>query len=260
MLVAIDIGNTHTVVGIFKGRELLYHWRIMSDLTRTEDEIGAMLLYLFEQRQFDPAAVDGVCISSVVPDLTPIYQMMSKRYLNNKALIIHSGLKLDMGLKYLEPKAIGADRLCNAVAGIEKYGRPLIIIDFGTATTFDCINAAGEYLGGAIAPGIQSSFDALHQKTAKLPRVDSRFPVNVIGRTTEESIQSGIMRGSVHLVEGLITEIKEELGGESTVIATGGLAGKIAEHTSSIDKVDYYLSLDGIASIYYKNVSDQTIH
>ncbi len=260
MLVTIDIGNTHTVVGLFKGRELLYHWRIMSDLTRTEDEIGAMLLYLFEQQGYKAVQVGGVCISSVVPDLTPIYQFMSKRYFQKKPLIIHSGLKLDLVLKYHEPKSIGADRLCNAVAGIEKYGTPLIIIDFGTATTFDCITRKGEYLGGAIAPGIQAAFDSLHRKTAKLPRVDSRFPANVIGRTTEESIQSGIMRGSVHLVEGLIREIKEELGSESKVIATGGLAGKIAERTVSIHKVDYYLSLEGIASIYYKNMSHQTIH
>ena len=260
MLVAIDIGNTHTVVGLFEGKELLYHWRIMSDLTRTEDEIGAMLLYLFEQQGYHVSRVDGVCISSVVPDLNPIYQLMSKRYFKNKPLIVHAGLKLDLVLQYQEPKSIGADRLCNAVAGIEKYGTPLIIIDFGTATTFDCISHKGEYLGGIIAPGIQTSFDSLHQKTAKLPRVESRFPVNVIGRTTEESIQSGIMRGSVHLVEGLIAEIKQELGSESKVVATGGLAGKIAERTNSINKVDYYLSLEGIASIYYKNTIGETIH
>jgi len=260
MLVAIDIGNTHTVVGLFNGRELLYHWRIMSDLTRTEDEIGAMLLYLFEQQGYSASQVDGVCISSVVPDITPIYQMMSKRYFQSSPLIIHAGLKLDLVLKYQEPNSIGADRLCNAVAGIEKYGVPLIIIDFGTATTFDCITRNGEYLGGMIAPGIQAAFDSLHQKTAKLPRVESRFPANIIGRTTEESIQSGIMRGSVHLVEGLISEIKGELGSESRVIATGGLAGKIAERASSINKVDYYLSLEGIVSIYYKNITGETIH
>jgi len=253
MLVAIDIGNTHTVVGLFQDRNLLFHWRITSNLGRTEDETGAILNYLFEKEGYDASQVAGVCISSVVPDLTPAYILMSKRYFKTQPVIISNKLKLDLGVKIREPESVGADRLCNAVAAKEKYGKPVIVLDFGTATTFDCINSEGNYVGGIICPGIQTSVDTLHSKAAKLPRVELKFPDNVIGRSTDESIQSGILNGTIHLIEGLTSDIKKELGERASVIATGGLASKISPKTNSIDKVDLYLSLEGIASIYYKN-------
>lgn len=254
MLIAIDIGNTHTVIGLFENDKLLYHWRMTSDLSRTEDETGAVLHYLFERQGFKSEDVDGVCISSVVPDLTPIYNLLGLRYFDVKPYIITSESELGLKIKYHEPKTVGADRLCNAVAGVEKYGKPLIILDFGTATTFDCINKDGDYLGGAIAPGIRTSFDVLHQKAAKLPRVEIKFPERVIGKATDESIQSGILKGSVYLIEGLIDEIRQELNFDARVVATGGLAATVSEHTKCINKVDINLSLKGIASIYKRNL------
>ncbi len=260
MLLAIDIGNTHTVVGIFKNGELQNHWRVTSDLARTEDEIGAVLHYLFFKDGYDISKLDGACISSVVPDLTPVYSMMCRRYMDCKPMIIGSSLHLDMRIKYKDPSLVGADRLCNAVAGKEKYGKPLIIIDFGTATTFDCLDSNGDYLGGVIAPGLNTSIETLHRRAAKLPRVEIQFPAHIIGRTTEESIQSGILVGTVCMLEGMVSRLKENLGQQTKVIATGGLAGKIAKHTEVIDAIDLYLSLQGIASIYYKNKESTNLH
>lgn len=255
MLLAIDIGNTHTVIGLFKDKELLYRWRVASNLARTEDEVGPVLLFLFEKNGYKADDVSGVCISSVVPDLTPVYMLFSKKYFNISPLIINSQIKLGLKVKYHEPASVGADRLCNAVAGIEKYGKPLVIIDYGTATTFDCIDDKGDYLGGLISPGIDTSIKSLHLKAAKLPLVELTFPDHLIGRTTEESIQSGVLFGSIFMIEGLIKAIKKELGNKAKVVATGGLSKKIAKRTKLIDFVDSYLSLDGIASIYYMNIS-----
>lgn len=254
MLLAIDIGNTHTVIGLFKGKELLDHWRVSSNLARTEDEVGPVLLYLFEKKGFNVNGISGVCISSVVPDLTPVFMLFSKKYFNIQPLIIHSQLKLGLKVKYNEPASVGADRFCNAVAGIEKYGKPLIVIDFGTATTFDCVDANGDYVGGLISPGIDTSIKALHIKAAKLPIVELSFPKNLIGRTTEESIQSGVLNGSILMIEGLIKELKKELGNNTKVVVTGGLSKKIAKRTDVIDFIDPYLSLDGIVSIYNMNI------
>lgn len=254
MLLAIDIGNTHTVIGLFKGKELLDHWRVSSNLARTEDEVGPVLLFLFEKKGFNTNDISGVCISSVVPDLTPVFMLFSKKYFNIQPLIIHAQAKIGLKIKYREPASVGADRLCNAVAGIEKYGKPLIVIDFGTATTFDCIDANGDYLGGLIAPGIDTSIKVLHLKAAKLPIVELSFPKNFIGRTTEESIQSGVLNGMILMIEGLIRELKKELGNITKVVVTGGLSKKIAKRTDIIDYIDPYLSLDGIASIYNMNI------
>jgi len=255
MLLAIDIGNTHTVVGLFKDRMLINHWRITSDLGRTEDEIGVMLHYLFHNEGYRLSQLSGACISSVVPDLTPIYKMMCKRYLQVEPLVITADLKLDLQIKYREPEMVGADRLCNAVAGKEKYGQPLIIIDFGTATTFDCVDSEGDYLGGVIAPGLNTSIETLHRRAAKLPRVELKFPEQIIGRNTTESIQSGILFGAVFTLEGMIGRIRAEALPGAKVVATGGLAQKISSQTRVIDFIDKYLSLEGIASIYYKNIN-----
>lgn len=253
MLLAIDIGNTHTVVGLYLKRQLLNHWRITSNLARTEDEVGVVIQNFFRNSGRDIADMDGAAISSVVPDLTPIYTMMCQKYLSCDPLIITSDIKLGLDIKYRDPTSVGADRICNAVAGIEKFGKPLIIIDFGTATTFDCVDSRGNYIGGAIAPGINASINMLHKHAAKLPRVDAVFPEHVIGQTTDESIQSGIFFGTLFMVEGMVKRLKQELGPQTRVIATGGLADKIATQTNCVQSVESHLNLEGIVSVYYKN-------
>jgi type III pantothenate kinase len=253
MILVVDIGNTHTVFGFVINSKIKLHWRITSSLARTEDEIGILLKDYFAHSGHKFSDVKGVCISSVVPDLSQAYVWMSQKYLGIDALIINSDLDLGMAVNYRDPKTVGADRLCNAVAGIKKYGKPLIVLDFGTATTFDCIDRNGDYLGGLIAPGIETSISALHRRAAKLPLIELKIPDFCIGRTTEESIQVGILRGSIHFVEGLIKDIRAELGQSAKVIATGGLAKIIAEKTEIIDEVDPFLSLEGIALIYERN-------
>ncbi len=253
MLLAIDIGNTHTVAGLFEKGILRSHWRISSTQARTEDEIASLLNYFFLNEDVKISDLKGVAISSVVPDLTFVYKLMCSRYFNLKPLIINAESKLDMQVKYADPSLVGADRLCNAVAGKELYGTPLVVIDFGTATTFDCIDKNGDYLGGIISPGINTSIDALHKHAARLPKVDMDFPKELIGRTTADSIKSGIFFGTVFMVEGMIEKLKTELGQDTKIAATGGLASKIAGKTAKIEFVDFDLSLKGIASIYSKN-------
>lgn len=253
MILVIDIGNTHTVFGIVDGLEIKEHWRITSSLVRTEDEIGILLKNYFEHSGYKFPDIEGVCISSVVPDLSKSYLWMSQKYFNKEALLVDSTLDLGLSIKYKDPKAVGADRLCNAVAGIDKYGQPLIILDFGTATTFDCIDKNGNYAGGVIAPGIETSINALHRRAAKLPLVELKIPEFAVGKTTEESIQIGILRGTVHIVEGIVKDLRKELGYSAKVIATGGLAKVISKETEIIDTVDSFLSLYGCSLIYHKN-------
>lgn len=255
MLLAIDIGNTHTVAGLFEKGVLKSHWRISSTLARTEDEIAALLGYFFLSENTEISALQGVAISSVVPDLTFVYELMCSRYFKIEPLIISAESNLDMLVKYADPSLVGADRLCNAVAGKELYGTPLVVIDFGTATTFDCIDRQGDYLGGIISPGVNTSIDALHKHAARLPKVDMDFPSELIGRTTSDSIKSGIFFGTVFMVDGMIEKLKAELGNDTKIAATGGLAAKIANQTDRIEFVDLDLSLKGIASIYFKNQS-----
>ncbi|MCB0282042.1 MAG: type III pantothenate kinase [Calditrichae bacterium] len=253
MILVIDIGNTHTVFGIVKDDKLAVHWRVTSSLARTEDEIGILLKNYFEHENFSFSQIKGVTISSVVPDLTKAYIWMAQKYFHKNALVIDSSLDLGLKIQYKDPKTVGADRLCNAVAGIAKYGKPLIILDFGTATTFDCIDENGNYAGGVIAPGIETSISSLHRRAAKLPTVELEIPDTVIGTTTEESIQIGILRGAIHSVKGLIEDIRNQLGKNTTVVATGGLAKVIAQKTDIIDFVDPHLSLEGSAFIYKRN-------
>jgi len=254
MILVIDIGNTHTVFGLVIDSKLKIHWRITSSLARTEDEIGILLKDYFQHSNYKITDVKGVCISSVVPDLSQAYVWMSQKYLGIDALVISSDLDLGMKVKYRDPKTVGADRVCNAVAGIKKYGKPLIVLDFGTATTFDCIDANGDYVGGVIAPGIETSIGALHRRAAKLPLIELKIPDFSIGQTTEESIQVGILRGTIHSVEGIIKDLRAELGQSAKVIATGGLAKVIAKKTDIINEVDPFLSLEGIALIYHRNI------
>ncbi len=256
MLLAIDIGNTHTVVGLFENGALRNHWRISSSIARTEDEIAAILNYLFIAEGVTVDQLRGAGISSVVPELTFVYELMCQRYFKLKPLIINAEVRLDMAVKYADPSLVGADRLCNAVAGKELYGTPLIVLDFGTATTFDCIDASGDYIGGVIAPGINTSIEALHVHAAKLPKVSLTFPDSIIGQTTADSIKSGVMFGTVYMLDGMVQALRSELGKQTTVVATGGLSKRVAVESTKIDHIDLYLSLKGIASIFFKNMGN----
>ena len=255
MELMIDIGNTHTVIGLFKKSILEQNWRLASQLSRTEDECWAVISSFLNIAQIEIFEIKGVCISSVVPNLSLNYIRMIEKYLKINPLLISHELDLGMKIIYQDPYSVGADRICNSVAGKMKYGSPLIIVDFGTATTIDCINQKGDYIGGIICPGIESTASVLHHKAAKLPKIDLNFPANVIGNNTEESMQSGIMFGSVKLIEGLIHDVKNELGDESKVIATGGFSSLIAEHTSYIDHIEEHLNLEGIYLIYKRNIT-----
>jgi len=251
----VDIGNTHTVLGLFDDDSLRRFWRVTSQLSRTEDEIWVVVDSLFKLDALDMNQIKGVCISSVVPELSRIYKRMVEKYLSLKPMYISPDLNLGLNILYQDPHSVGADRICNSFAGKKKYGSPLIVLDFGTATTFDCINENGDYLGGVICPGIESAAAILHRKAAKLPKIELMFPQQVIGKNTEESMQSGIMYGSVELIEGLIRKIKIELSGNPKVVATGGLAHTIAKRTKAIDVVDENLNLEGIFQIYKQNLS-----
>lgn len=250
MLLAIDVGNTHTVVGIFDAERLVADWRMSSSTHRTADECWLTLRSFCADAAIALNAIEGVGISSVVPDLTDIFLTMARKYFNVEPVTVGAALDLGIRILYRDPAAVGADRLCNAVAGYARYGGPLIIIDFGTATTFDVVSATGEYLGGVIALGIESAAADLHRRAARLPKVDLHFPSGVIGRETEASIQAGIMFGAVDSVEGMVKRIRRELGAQARVIATGGLSGLVAGHTGIIEACHPALVLEGIRLIY----------
>jgi type III pantothenate kinase len=257
MLFAIDIGNTNIVLGVFEGSALSRSWRLATARERTADELGLMVSDLLERAKIATAAIDGVVLASVVPQLTGPMIEMSKRYLDLTPLNVEPGIDLGMPNLYAHPSEVGADRLVNGVAAYETYGRqrgePLVVLDFGTATTFDAISAKGEYLGGVICPGIQISADALFQRAARLPRIDVRKPAQVIGRTTVTSMQSGLFFGYVGMVEGLVHRLREELGGQAFCVATGGLAEVIAPETDVVDAVDRDLTLQGLRIVWERN-------
>jgi type III pantothenate kinase len=257
MLLAIDIGNTNIVVGAFDGDRLLRSWRLSTQRDRTADEMGMFLLQLLQHRQLTPGDADGIVIASVVPTLTRPTVEMATRYFDRTPLLVDGSLDTGMPVLYELPSEVGADRIVNGVAAYERYGRarrlPLIVVDFGTATTFDAISEQGEYLGGVICPGVSISADALFQRAAKLPRVDVRRPDAVIGRTTVGSIQSGLFYGYVGLVEGVVRRMRGELGSRAACVATGGLAEMIAPETPAIDEVDRDLTLHGLRIIWQRN-------
>jgi type III pantothenate kinase len=253
LLLVFDVGNTNTVLGVFDGERLLTHWRIRTDTQRTSDEYGILLKALFENSDLETRLINAVVISSVVPSAMLELEWMIDKYLGCKPLIIESGIKTGLAIKYDNPREVGADRVVNAVAAYHKYGGPLIIVDFGTATTFCVVNEKGEYLGGAIAPGIKVSTEALLSKAAKLPRVELITPGSVIGKNTVNSIQSGIFYGIVGQVEGIINRMVEETGIPVTVVATGGLASIIASETKTIDIIDEFLTLEGLRIIFEIN-------
>ena len=253
MLLTIDIGNSNIVLGLFQKKQLMGEWRISSHPHKTVDEYAIMMEDLFSLKKVLPEEIDGVILSSVVPPLTPIFKEIATKYFHAKAMVVTHHLKLGLTFQYENPGEIGADRIVNAVAGYQIYGGPLIIVDFGTATTFCSLSKKGCYRGGVIAPGLSISAEALFQRAAKLPRIELIKPEKVIGKDTITSMQSGIIFGYAGLVEKTIERIKMETREKATVIATGGLAGLIAPETTSIDKLHPHLTLEGLKIIYELN-------
>ncbi len=254
MLLALDVGNSNTVIGAFEGAKLLVHWRLSTRRQGTSDEYGILLKGLFDFARLDFQQVAAVILSSVVPPLQGPLEEMSRQYFRTEPLVVGPGIKTGMPILYESPRDVGADRIVNAVAAFETYGGPSIVVDFGTATTFDAISARGEYLGGAICPGIGISAEALFQRAAKLPRVDIARPKGVIGRNTVASMQAGLFFGYLSLVEGIVTRMREELGGQATVVATGGLASLVLAESTLVDHVDPLLTLTGLRILYERNI------
>jgi type III pantothenate kinase len=253
MLLTIDVGNSNTVLGVFEGASLLAHWRLTTRREQTADEYGILVRNLFATSGLDPARVDAVALASVVPPLTPVLVELARQYLGQEALVVGPGVDTGMPILYEPPGDVGADRIVNGVAAFAAYGGPVIVVDFGTATTFDVITRRGEYAGGVICPGIGISADALFQRAARLPRVDVRNPGRVVGRSTVESMQSGLYFGYGAMCEGLIARIRAELGEPARVVATGGLAETLAAEIPSIEAVDPVLTLTGLRLIWERN-------
>lgn len=249
MILAIDIGNTHTVVGIYHGNKLLGDWRVTSFVTRTEDEFGMLVKQFCEDAKIPLKKITSIGISSVVPNLTDVCVRMAEKYFMTEPVVVSSDIDLGIKVLYDDPRSVGADRLCNAVAGFVKYKGPLVIVDFGTATTFDVVSKNGEYLGGIITAGIETTSGELHRRAAKLPKIDLKFPEHVIGRTTVESMQAGIMYGALDSMETMIRRISKELDDYPTVIATGGFSELMKKQSKVINKHEPTLVLDGIRFI-----------
>jgi type III pantothenate kinase len=255
LILVMDVGNTNIVLGVYKADELAAYWRISTDRDKSADELGMLVLQLFNYEGIKSDRIKGIIISSVVPNLMYTLEHMTRKYFNIRAMVVGPGIKTGMHIKYDNPKEVGADRIVNAVAAYELYGGPVIIIDFGTATTFCVVSQNGEYLGGAIAPGIKISSEALFQRAAKLPRVELVKPETVIGKNTINSMQAGIIFGYVGQVDYIVNRMKQELNTDVTVVATGGLAKLIASESQTINRVNGLLTLEGLRIIYKRNIS-----
>jgi type III pantothenate kinase len=269
MLLVIDVGNTNTVLGVYEmnragfvladGRpRMVAHWRVATIKSHTVDEYGVLFRNLFSIEKIEAADVRGIVISSVVPPMDSTLREVAQRYFRLKPLFVEPGVKTGMPVLYENPSEVGADRVVNGVAGFEKYGGPCVIVDFGTATTFDAISPKGEYLGGVIAPGIGISAEALFQHTARLPRVDLRKPAKIIGANTVSSIQAGLFFGYLGLVDGILEHLLQELGPQTKVVATGGQARLFGENSKYIKTVDDLLTLDGLRIIWERNSAQKT--
>lgn len=250
MLLAIDVGNTQTQLGVFDGERLVHEWRLSTVRDRTVDEMGLLVTSVLERAGIDADQLGGMVLASVVPPLTGVLERCGRQYLDLEALTVTPALVADLPIRYEPPGDVGADRIVNAVAARDRYGVPAVVVDFGTATTFDVIDGEGAYLGGVIATGIGVSADALFARAARLPRVDVRRPDRVIGRSTVGSVQAGLLFGYADLVDGLLTRIAEELGCSPTVIATGGWASTLGPECDGIDHVDPQLTLEGLRIIH----------
>ena len=261
MLLALDVGNTNTVLGLYQldvePPQLAAHWRVTTHRTQTVDEYGVFFVNLFEMHGLSPKQVTHIIISSVVPPVESTLRQMCENYFQLEPLFVEPGIKTGMPILYENPAEVGADRIVNGVGAWERFGRvkgrPMIVVDFGTATTFDAISAKGEYLGGAICPGVQISADALFQRAARLPRIDVRKPPRIVGRTTVGAMESGLFYGYVGMVEGLVKRMADELGGHVVCVATGGLADVIAPETPLIHHVDPNLTLHGLRLVWERN-------
>jgi type III pantothenate kinase len=253
MLLVIDVGNTNTVLGLYDDDDLVHDWRLRTVVDHTVDEYGMLIYNLYKNSKVSPRAIKAIIISCVVPPMLHILEPLCKKYFNIKPMIVGPGIKTGMPIYYDNPREVGADRIVNAVAAFERYKGDIIVVDFGTATTFDYVSARGEYMGGCICPGIMISSEALFQKAAKLPRIEIIRPKTVIGKDTVSSMQAGILYGYASLVDGLVERIKGEVKSDPKVIATGGLAKIIASETKSIHVVDDMLTLEGLRIIYKRN-------
>lgn len=253
MILVVDVGNTNIVLGLYQGKELLHHWRINTNRNATADEYGILVYNLFQYAGLSFDDIEGVIVSSVVPPLMFVLEQLCQKYIRKQPLIVGPGIKTGLNIRIENPREVGADRIVNAVAGIESYGSPLIIVDFGTATTYDYVDEHGQLLGCAIAPGIGISTEALYQHAAKLPRIELVKPKSTVGRNTVAAMQSGIIFGFAGQVDGIVARIRSEFGTNPKVVATGGLAHLIATESTTIDVVDSLLTLKGLHLIYERN-------